>query len=50
MNVLQLGPSDWSVNYAIPKDVKWEYNAYPDRYKRKNRIATRLLLLLEQPS
>ena len=35
MNVLQLGPSDWSVNYAIPKDVKWEYNAYPRLIKEE---------------
>lgn len=29
MNVLQLGPSDWSADYAVPDSVEWEHNAYP---------------------
>lgn len=35
MNVLQLGPSDWSENYTIPDDVEWEYNAYPRPIKEE---------------
>lgn len=34
MNVLQLGPVDWSKYYNIPKEIKWEFNNFPPKTKR----------------
>lgn len=36
MNVLQLGPVDWSTQYEIPKDIKWEFNNYPPKSKKED--------------
>lgn len=34
MNVLQLGPVDWSKQYDIPEDIKWEFNNFPPKTKK----------------
>ena len=35
MNVLQLGGDNWADQYQIPSDIKWEFNAYPVKDKKR---------------
>ncbi|WP_242363785.1 accessory Sec system protein Asp2 [Limosilactobacillus antri] len=35
MNVLQLGGDNWAEQYQIPSDIKWEFNAYPVKDKKR---------------
>ena len=35
MNVLQLGGDNWADQYQIPIDIKWEFNDYPVKDKKK---------------
>lgn len=35
MNVLQLGSVDWSKQFDIPKDIKWEFNNFPPKTKKE---------------
>lgn len=35
MNVLQFGGTNWASQYQVPDGIKWEFNAYPVKNKKK---------------
>lgn len=35
MNVLQLGPTDWSKQYQIPEDINWKFNKFSEKKKQR---------------
>lgn len=37
MKVLQFGQQNWADQYQIPKEIDWEFNAYPVKEKKKRK-------------